>query len=141
MSMFGESDERRLLHKIIEILNHVFAITNFTLSQRQGDFITMITGVQVGATGTFQIGFIPPNGVPLTSGPVVAVDIPADVTLGAVTPTFQFTAAVSPTSTATVFNLTISGVNGAGTSISHTFAVPVIAAPPPQILDFSLDQV
>ena len=43
----------------------------------------MITGVQAGATGTFQIGFVPPNGVALTAGPTVTVD-DSNVTLGPV---------------------------------------------------------
>jgi len=32
-------------------------------------------------------------------------------------------------------------VNGAGSPISHTFNVPVLAAPPPQVTDFGLDQL
>ena len=140
--MFGESDEKRLLHKILAILERAFAVTDFQLFQRIGDFVTMITGVQAGATGTFQIGFVPPNGVPLTSGPTVTVDDTL-VTVGPVSTDglFTFTAAVAATDVAASFNVTVSGVNGAGTAISHTFNVPILAAPKPQITDFSLNQL
>lgn len=99
-----------------------------------------ITGVSVGSTGTFQIGFVPPNGVPLTSGPSVSVS-DSQVTLGPVTAQNTFTASVAAGDTAASFSVTISGVNGAGTPISHTFTVPIIQAPPPQISDFTLDQL
>jgi hypothetical protein len=115
-------------------------IYDFTLKQIGGS--EMITGVLPGATGTFQIGFVPPNGVPLPSPPVVSVDDPK-VTLGPVdTSTFQFTASVASDDTSASFNLTVSGTNAAGTAITHTFNVPVLAPPPPpQITDFTLDQV
>jgi hypothetical protein len=140
--MFGDNDEKRLLHKILAILERAFAVTDFQLFQRTGDFVTMITGVQAGATGTFQIGFVPPNGVPLTSGPSVTVDDTL-VTLGPVSTDglFTFTAAVSATDVAASFNVTVSGVNGAGTPVSHTFNIPILAAPKPQITDFSLNQL
>jgi hypothetical protein len=102
----------------------------------------MITGVQAGATGTFQIGFVPPNGVPLPAPPTVSVD-DTSVTLGLVSTDglFTFTAAVPASDTGASFNVTVSGVNAAGTSISHTFNVPILAAPQPQITDFTLNQL
>ena len=99
-----------------------------------------INGVQVGSTGTFQIGFVPPNGAPLQSGPTVSVNDPL-VTLGAVDANDQFTAAVGAGDTGTTFDVTVAGVNGAGTAISAVFSVPILSAPPPQITDFTLDQV
>lgn len=140
--MFGEHDEKRLLHKILAILERAFAITDFALFQRKGDFVTMITGVQAGASGTFQIGFVPPNGVPLTSGPSITTDDTL-VTLGAISTDglFTFTASVSASDAAASFNVTVSGVNGAGSPISHTFNVPILAAPKPQITDFDLNQL
>src|SRR5271167_5066599 len=137
-----DGEEKHLLHKILSILERAYATTDFQLFQRIGDFVTMITGVQAGATGTFQIGFVPPNGVPLPSPPSVAVD-DTNVSLGAVSTDglFTFTAAVAATDTGVSFNLTITGMNAVGTSISHTFNVPIIAAPPPQISDFTLNQL
>ena len=99
-----------------------------------------IAGVQVGSTGTFQISLVPPNGVPLSSGPTVVTDDPL-VSLGAVGSNLQFTASVAAGDTAASFNVTVSSVNGAGSPISHTFNVPVLAAPPPQVTDFGLDQL
>jgi hypothetical protein len=137
-----DKDILRLLHKILTILERVFAVTDFQLFQRIGDFVTMITGVQAGATGTFQIGFVPPNGVPLPSPPTVTVDDTL-VTLGPVSTDglFTFTAAVAATDVAKSFNVTVSGTNAAGTALSHTFNVPIIAAAPPQITDFTLNQL
>ena len=142
--MFDHDDKEilRLLHRVLSILERVYAVTDFKLFQRKGDFITMITGVQAGATGTFQIGFVPPNGVPLTAGPTVTVD-DSNVTLGPVSTdgNFTFTAAVAASDTGTSFNVTVTGTNGAGVALSHTFNVPIIAAPPPQITDFTLSQL
>lgn len=139
--MFGDHDEKRLLHRILEILERAFAISDFQLFQRLGDFKTMITGIQAGATGTFQVGFVPPNGVPLTSGPTITVDDTL-VSLGPVSTDglFTFTAAVAASDVAASFNVTVSGVNGIGVSISHSFNVPILAAPKPQIIDFDLNQ-
>jgi hypothetical protein len=101
-----------------------------------------INGVALGGTGTFEIGLVPAtNFVPLQSGPTVAVD-DTKVTLGPVDPnTLQFTAAVDASDTNTSFNLTVAGVNGAGTAISHVFNVPILPMPPQQVTDFSLNQL
>ena len=143
MSWFDDDKNiKRLLHRILEILERAFAITDFQLFQRKGDFVTMITGVAVGATGTFQIGFVPPSGVPLPSPPTVAVDDPS-VTLGSVSTDglSTFTAAVGAGDTGASFNVTVSGTNAVGTSLSHTFNVPILSAPPVQITDFTLNQL
>jgi hypothetical protein len=142
-----DEHDRGLLERILEELRRIRRffteqVKDFTLEQIEGRCAMAITGVQLGATGTFQIGFVPPNGVPLTSGPTVSVD-DTNVTLGPVgTPgPNQFTASVPTTDTGASFNLTISGVNGAGTTITHTFNVPILPATPVQITDFSLDQL
>lgn len=135
------------LDRIADALTHIshdyhrsLSATDFALFQVEGDSFMAINGVLVGSRGTFQIGFVPPNGVPLPSPPTVAVDDPK-VTLGAVDGSNQFTADVAADDTATSFNLTVSGTNAAGAAISRTFNVPVLAPPPPQITDFTLDQV
>lgn len=132
------------LHLIRELLSRS-QVTGFTLHQKttEGDFMA-ITGTVVGTTSTFNIGLVPStNFVPLTSGPTVTVD-DTNVTLGAVDASNNFTAAVAAADTATVYNVTIAGVNGAGVAISHSFAVPILPLPPPppvQVTDFSLSQV
>lgn len=120
-------------------------ITGFQLSQISQGVAMAITGIVVGATGTFQISFVPPtNFIPLQSGPAVAVDI-ADVTLGPVDATnFTFTATVASTSTATQFTVTVTGVNDQGVNLSHPFIVPILPTPPPpptSITDFDLNQL
>ena len=100
-----------------------------------------INGVALGGTGTFQIGLVPAtNFVPLQSGPTVSVD-DSKVTLSAVDANLQFTASVDASDTGSSFNVTVAGVNGAGTAISHAFNVPILPMPPQQVTDFSLDQV
>jgi len=102
----------------------------------------MITGVAAGATGTFQILFVPPNGVALTSGPAVAVD-DANVTLSPVSTdgNFTFTASVAASDTGTSFNLTITGTNSLGAALSHVFNVPILPVAQPPITDFGLNQL
>ena len=100
----------------------------------------MITGVQAGGSGDFQVSLVPPNGVPLQSGPTVTAD-DTNVVLGAVGSDLKFTAAVAAGDTAASFNVTVAGVNGAGTALSHVFNVPIIQAPPVQVTDFGLDQI
>jgi hypothetical protein len=120
-------------------------VRDFTISQIQGDFSAMpITGTVVGTTSTFNIGFLPAtNFIPLSAGPTVAVD-DTTVTLTAVDASNNFTASVPAGSTAASYNLTISGANGAGTALIHTFNIPIQPVPPPppvQVTDFSLSQV
>src|SRR5271170_6370481 len=106
----------------------------------------MINGTVVGASSTFQIGFVPAtNFVPLASGPTVTVD-DTNVTLSPVSTDgqFTFTAAVAAGDTGASYNLTIAGTNDKGVAISHTFNVPILPTPPPpatSITDFSLNQL
>jgi len=135
-----DHETHRVLKQIRNILNWVFAIQDFGLHQIKGDSIMAISGVAAGGSGTFQISLVPPNGVPLQSGPTVTAD-DSNVTLGAVDGSLQFTAAVAAGDTAASFNVTVAGVNGAGTALSHVFNVPILQPPPVQVTDFSLDQV
>ncbi len=131
---------REILTELRRIRRRLAEVHSFRLFQIKGDLEMAITGVQAGATGTFQIGLVPPNGVPLQSGPTVAVD-DTNVTLSAVDAKLQFTASVAAGDTGTSFNVTVSGVNGAGATITHSFNVPILPAAPVQITDFSLDQI
>lgn len=118
---------------------------DFTLLQQRGDTFMPINGTVVGATSTFQIGFVPAtNFIPLSAGPTVTVD-DTNVTLGPVDPTsLQFTATVASTDTGASYNLTVSGTNDKGAAVTHTFSVPILPTPPPpptSITDFSLNQL
>lgn len=121
------------------------SISAFTLQQQtsQGDFMS-INGTVVGTTSTFQIGFVPAtNFIPLKSGPSVTVDDTL-VTLTAPDSTGTFTASVAATDTGASYNLTVTGVNDQGATITHVFNVPILPTPPPppvSITDFSLNQL
>jgi hypothetical protein len=133
------------LETILDILRgSVRQITDFTLLERQGDTFMAIIGINLGAAtpNVFQIGFVPPNGVPLPTPPTVTVDDPA-VVLGAVSTDgqFTFTATAPTTDTGASCNITVAGTNATGTALTHTFNVPLIATAPPQITDFSLNQL
>ena len=100
-----------------------------------------INGVQAGGSGVFQASLIPANAAPLQSGPTSSTtDTLVTLTPDPTNP-FNVTAAVAAGDTAASFPLTVSGVNSAGTSITHTFTIPVIAAPPPAAVDFDLTQL
>jgi hypothetical protein len=116
----------------------------FQIHKKRGRKRGMITGTIAGSSSTFKIGFVPAtNFVPLQEGPEIAADDPK-VTLSAVDNDNMFTASIAADDTAVSYNLTVTGVNGAGVAITHTFNVPILPPPPPpsvQITDFSLDQV
>ena len=138
--------ELKHLRREINLIFRAFLTEDFELHQLQGDDFMAINGTIVGTTSTFQISFVPAtNFVALQSGPTVAVD-DANVTLSPVSTDgqFTFTASVAASDTATSYNLTVSGVNGAGVAVSHTFNVPILPTPPPppqQITDFGLNQL
>ncbi len=154
MSIFSDRDEVKQLKRIAAALEELVrlerdelrdSIVDFTLSQLRGDTFMPISGVVVGAVGTFQIGFVPAtNFIPLPSPPTVTVD-DALVTLSAVDPTaFTFTATVASTDAGATFNLTVAGVNDKGAAITHSFGVPILPTPPPppvSVTDFSLNQL
>ena len=153
MTDYENRENIRLLKEILSVLKGILIVeeailrevrvpqvNDFHLRQLKGGKPMPITGVAAGATGTFQISLVPPTGVPLQSGPVVAVD-DSLVTITQPDSTLTFTAAVAASDTGTSFNLTITGVNGAGTPLSHVFNVPILPAPPVQVTDFGLDQL
>jgi hypothetical protein len=145
-----ERTEVRLLREILEQVREIrkavvpATITDFTLTQIEGDMEMAINGTVVGTTSTFQIGFVPAtNFIPLPTPPTVAVD-DTNVTLGPVAADFTFTAAVAAGDTGTSYNLTISGTNDKGVALTHVFNVPILPTPPPpptSVTDFSLNQV
>ena len=99
-----------------------------------------INGVQAGGSGVFQASLIPSNAAPLQSGPTFATtDTNVTLTQDTANP-FNVTAAVAASDTGASFDLTVSGTTTVG-PISHTFTVPIIAAPPPQAVDFDLNQL
>jgi hypothetical protein len=130
--------------------HHRHQIISFTLHQikfhHRKDNLDMITGTVVGTSSLFQESPVPgSNFVPLQSGPVFTVDDPL-VTLSASPDgdTSKIVAAVAANDTGASYNITVTGVNGAGTTITHTFNVPILPTPPPpptQITDFSLNQL
>jgi len=154
MSIFSDRDTVKQLTRIANYLQELVylernelrnPIVGFTLTQLRGDTFMAIAGIVVGATGTFQIGFVPStNFIPLPSPPTVSADDTL-VTLSAVDPTaFTFTATVASTDTAASFNLTVAGVNDQGASLTHSFNIPILPTPPPpptSITDFSLSQL
>lgn len=117
-------------------------ITDFVLYQINDQGETMpIQGTVAGTTSTFQVSMVPAAGfVPLQSGPAVTVD-DTTVTITQPDAKLQITAAVPAGSTAASYNLTISGVNGAGTAVTHKFNIPVLAPTPVQVTDFGLNQL
>jgi hypothetical protein len=153
MGIFSDREEVKALNRIARALEElVFLereelrehVVDFTLSQLRGDTFMSISGVVVGAVGTFQISFVPAtNFIPLPSPPTVSVDDTL-VTLSAVDPTaFTFTATVGATDTAASFNITVAGVNDKGAALTHVFNIPILPAPPPpptSVTDFGLDQ-
>ena len=153
MSIFSDRDAVKQLKRIADYLQELVylerdelrnPVVGFTLSQLRGDTLMPISGIVVGAVGTFQIGFVPAtNFIPLPQPPTVSAD-DTNVTLSAVDPTaFTFTATVASTDTATSFNITVAGVNDQGASLTHSFNIPILPTPPPpptSITDFSLNQ-
>jgi len=153
MGIFSDKEEVRALRRIAAALEELVflereelrtSVVDFTLSQLRGDTFMPISGVVVGAVGTFQIGFVPAtNFIPLPAPPTVSVDDTL-VTLSAVDPTaFTFTATVAATDTGASFNITVAGTNDKGAALTHAFNIPILPTPPPpptSVTDFSLNQ-
>ena len=96
-----------------------------------------ITGVQVGGSGNFTAT---PNGA-LQAGSVPAwsSDDP-NVSIAPAGDGLSATVNLSSAETGSAFNLTVSGVNSAGATISTTVSVPVLPAPPPPATGFDIEQ-
>ncbi len=100
-----------------------------------------INGVPVGGSGVFQASLIPTNAAPLQSGPTfTTTDASVSLQPDPANP-FNITATVATGDANASFPLTVTGVNSAGATITHTFTIPIIAAPPPVALDFDLNQL
>jgi hypothetical protein len=149
--VFDDKREDRALERIAaafekladcfcSLVHHLFAATDFQLVQK-GDFqMGAITGIQAGSSDFFTASLIPANAAPLQSGPVFSTtDTLVTLTPDSTNP-FKVTAAVAAGDTAASFPLTVTGVNSAGTTITHTFTIPITQAPPPVALDFDLSQ-
>lgn len=131
--------EAIILELGVLVVDEDVQITGFTLSQKGETKMQTVAGT----TSTFNIGLLPADeNVPLQSGPTVTVD-DTTVTLTAVDSSNNFTATVPLGDTNASYNLTISGVNGAGTPVSTTFNVLIEqpAPPPVQVSGFSLNQL
>jgi hypothetical protein len=123
-------------------------VVDFQLNQITRRNNNMIHGVVPGATGTFDISYVPAtNFAPLSEGPTASTDDP-DVTLSevAVSPDTglpSFDATLTETAAGENFSVTIDGVNDKGTPVTHTFVIPILVGPPPEpqsIVDFDLNQ-
>jgi hypothetical protein len=129
-----------LTHQVHFFNQHLFATFDFKLAQSKGEFMGAIVGVPVGSSDVFTALLVPANSVPLQSGPVFSTDDSLVTLTPDPTNAFKTTAAVGAGDTAASFNLKVDGVNGAGNPITHTFVIPILAAPPVQAVDFDLSQ-
>lgn len=104
----------------------------------------MITGVQVGGSGTFQESFVPTNAA-LPAGQQLSVTWTVDDPLVTLAPSADGTsvvASVDPTDTATSFNLTATGTSAAlpGPITSGPVNVPIIPQPAPLPTSLAVNQ-
>jgi hypothetical protein len=110
------------------------------------DVKATITGIKLGETGKFEIGF--------PSGQHLKLHLPAvhcddhNVTLSEVSTdtegNFTFTASVGPNDPAKSFNITITGIQSEDTpwhTLSETFNVPILPPSPQATPVFTLTQV
>jgi hypothetical protein len=145
-----QKDQDALLNEILDTLAPVS--TGFDLTQINGGSMAskakgVLTGVQVGASGTFQESPLPVGSLGLQTGtvPTYSVDDPL-VTLSASPdgdPT-KVVAAVAATDTGASFNMTVSGTNTTGTAISSVFNIAILpgTTPPPVVsTGFDLNQL
>jgi hypothetical protein len=146
-------NERQLLHELREIKQALHCICDelkcickalqppvahdFRLVQ--GENMGAITGIQAGSSDFFTAILVPANAAPLQSGPTFSTD-DANVSLQPdPTNALKVTATVATGDTNPSFNLTVTGTTLNGT-ITHTFVIPILSAPPPQAVDFDLSQ-
>jgi hypothetical protein len=126
------------LNLIVNLLRRLQPVTAFQIFQRHGDKFMAITGVKIGATGTFQITDLP-LGAQLPSGqiPEVTASDPSIVLTQPTADNGTFTAAVPAGSTLTSFTLTVSAPNAPGAP-SSMVSVPVL---PADVTSFQVDQI
>ena len=128
-----------LLLKVVALLRRVASQWADGFDIRQGDNMA-ITGIVVGATGTFT-ETPSPAGSALQAGNIPAWTV--DDTTVTLVPAADGTAvqATVPSGHAPAsFNLTCSGVNSAGATISTTVAVPILPLPVTPATGFDINQ-
>lgn len=132
----------RLLRKLVAELELPSALA---ITQIDGGDNDMITGVQVGGSGTFQESFVPTNAA-LPAGATLSVTWTVDdpkVTLAPSPDGTSVVATVDPSDTATSFNLTATGTSAAlpGPITSGAVNVPILPTPAPLPTSLSVDQI
>jgi uncharacterized protein YejL (UPF0352 family) len=138
----GQRLERieRLLEQILDILGSRKTLPT-SLAILQGG--NMVTGIQIGGSGTFQESFVPTNAA-LPAGQALSVVWTADDPLVTLAPSADGTsvvASVPATDTATSFNLTATGTSAALPSpITGTVNVPILPTPAPLPTSLSITQ-
>lgn len=105
----------------------------------------MITGIQVGGSGTFQESFIPTNAA-LPPGQSLAITWTVDDPLVTLAPSADGTscvATVDPTDKNTSFNLTATGTSAAlpGPITSGARSIPILPVPPPLPTALDINQI
>lgn len=121
----------RLERELYHLLHPHHLPTSLTILQGG----TMITGVPVGGSGTFQESFVPTNAA-LPAGASITITWTVDdsnVTLAPSADGTSVVASVAATDTATSFNLTATGNSAAlpGPITSGPVNVPILPTPPP----------
>lgn len=128
------------LHDILKRLPAIHLPIGLAITQGG----SMITGVQVGGSGTFVESFVPTNAA-LPAGAVLSVTWTVDdplVTLAPSADGSSVVATVDPTDKATSFNLTATGNSAAlpAPITSGPINVPILPTPAPLPTSLSVDQ-
>lgn len=139
---WGDSDLKKLLHEIIRLLYRLLQPQALKITQRGSHH--MITGVQVGGSGTFVESYVPSNAA-LPPGASIVITWTVDDTLVTLAPSADGTsvvATVDPSDTAASFNLTATGTSAAlaGPITSGPVNVPILPVPPPLPTALSVNQ-
>jgi hypothetical protein len=129
-------------HELKRINEFLRAAKYFEIKQIGGNGMATpgIIGIVLGAVGTFTEVPAPVGGA-LQAGAIPTWT--SDDTLTALTPSTDGTSvsvATSTSDTATSFNLTVSGVNSAGTAISTSVNVPLLPAAVTPATGFTITQ-
>lgn len=142
-----EQDKLKQMELMVEELRCICkalqppAATDFRLVQIVKGEISMIIGVQAGQSADFRASLVPANAAALQSGPVFSTTDSLVVLSPAPNgDPFGVVATVDATNANASFDLKVDGttLNGA---ITHTFTIPISQAPPPQAVDFDLEQL
>lgn len=125
-----------LAHEFHIFNQHAFAAIDFNL---KGVDAPMISPTPVGGSAKYRLSLVPSNAVALQSGPTVSSSNSLVVVTQDPSDPFLLTATADASVTDASYDLKADGVNGAGNPITHTFTIPLAAAPPPQAVDFDLN--